>query len=190
VAVGSTRCVHRGEAGLLGVVAHPLSIGKIERPFKIERLGIHVRQTASRARCPRAILLERQRCDITAHGVTQTLPILLPTCIFRAHLEWLSEVTEAFIGIKINRHRRNVEAWRVAVVAWLLQRGKHLPPPWGLLGLREERAGLKLASNGFAKRRSRRPLSDASIILYDNTIRHKKHLVHTRCYRLILVHCR
>jgi hypothetical protein len=33
---------------------------------------------------------------------------------------------------------------------------------------------LEPATNGFAKRHSRRPLSDASIILYDNTIREKK----------------
>jgi hypothetical protein len=69
VAVGSARCVRGFKAGLLGVVARSFSIGKIDCAFEIERLAIHVRGTASRARCPGAILLERQRCDITPHGV-------------------------------------------------------------------------------------------------------------------------
>jgi hypothetical protein len=46
-------------------------------------------------------------------------------------------------------------------------KSRHTALKWG-------RAGLEPATNGFAKRRSRRPLSDTSIILYDNTIRDKK----------------
>lgn len=120
VAVGSARCVRSFETGLLGDVAHSFSIGKIDCAFEIERLAIHVRETASRARCPSAILLERQRCDITPHGVTQTLTTILPTCIFCGHLEWLREVTDPLVGIKINRHRRNIEARGVAAIDRLL----------------------------------------------------------------------
>lgn len=120
VAVGSARCVRSFETGLLGVVAHSFSIGKIDCAFEIERLAIHVRETASRARCPSAILLERQRCDITPHGVTQTLTTILPTCIFCGHLEWLRELTDSLVGIKINRHRRNIEARGVAAIDRLL----------------------------------------------------------------------
>jgi hypothetical protein len=102
--------VHHLEAGLLGVEAHPFSIGEIHRPLEGERLGIHVRETTSRARCPRAILLERQWCDIAPHGVAQTLTVILPPRIFRGHHEWLSEVTDPLVGIKINRHQQNIEA--------------------------------------------------------------------------------
>ncbi|ORX14168.1 hypothetical protein AWC27_19715 [Mycobacterium szulgai] len=108
------------EAGLLGLIAHSFSIGKIHRALEIERLVVHIWKTAPRARGPRAILLERQLRDITSHGVTQTLSILLPTFISCGQLEWLREVTETLICLKIDRHRRNIEAQGVAAVDQLL----------------------------------------------------------------------
>ena len=116
MAVRSARWVRRFETGLLGVVAHSFIIGEIHRAFEIERLAIHVRETASRARRPCAILLERQRCDIALHGVVQTLMVVLPASIFCGHLERLREVTDPLVSIKINRQRRNIEACGVAAV--------------------------------------------------------------------------
>jgi hypothetical protein len=52
--------------------------------------------------------------------VTQTLTTILPTCIFAGHLEWLRELTDSLVGIKINRHRRNIEARGVAAIDRLL----------------------------------------------------------------------
>jgi hypothetical protein len=51
---------------------------------------------------PGAILIERQRCDIAPHRITQTLTIVLSTHVFRRHLEGLGEVTEPLVGIKVN----------------------------------------------------------------------------------------
>jgi hypothetical protein len=70
VAVRSTPCVEDVEAVLLGLVACAPSVGKIHRPFELERFGIHVRATASGALDPRAILLVRQRGNITAKEFT------------------------------------------------------------------------------------------------------------------------
>jgi hypothetical protein len=107
-------------------MAHPFGIGEIERPPEVERLCIHVRQTASRTRCSSAKLLERQWCDTTSHGLTQSLPILLSACIFRAHREWLIEVADVLVGIQIYRHRRNVEGRSVAAFARLPRLGEDL----------------------------------------------------------------
>jgi hypothetical protein len=70
VAVRSTPCVEDVEAVLLGVVACALSVGKVHRPFELERFGIYVRATASGALDSRAIVLVRQRGYVAAKGFT------------------------------------------------------------------------------------------------------------------------
>lgn len=125
MAVRSTPCVEDVEALPLGVVARALIVGKIDRPFELERFGIHVRATASGALNPRAILLVRQRGNIAAKGFLQAQSILLPALVFRAPLEWLIEITESFVRIEIDSHGAKVGVLRVDTVARTLRRGKH-----------------------------------------------------------------
>jgi hypothetical protein len=40
----------------------------------------------------------------------QTLTVILPTRISHTHDEWLSEFTDLFIGIKMNRHQQNIDS--------------------------------------------------------------------------------
>lgn len=126
MAMRTTRRVRGFETGRLGVVAHSFSTGKIHRALEIEWFAVDVRAATTGAWQPCAILLESQRCDITAQRIPQTLAIVLSAPVFRSHLKRLRQVTKSLVGIKVNCHRRNVEACRVGAVDQSRTGGKHL----------------------------------------------------------------